>query len=1279
LPIAQRVNEGVWRVKLGLGAEGLASAVVREVTVEPYVLPRFAVDVTADIASGQPYEQGTVFVQADYTFGVALSGGSVQLEGSMGEQLSFVQTGMLSATGAASFPITLPSPAGGRAATLKLVATVTDSAGGQSTGTLNIPIVPEGIAAQAWWGSRGSLADDTAPLYVMLTDPSGAPTSGEVVAYLPNNSQVTGSADGGGLAVVEVPLAHAGTAVSVMATRGADQSAWTTAPAAAVANDLLIKLGAPVVGAGGALTVDVEALYEGPVVIDAYGGGRHVGSVSIDLGALQNGFRTGQGTLTELPGGLVRLVARTVSSHELAEAACFVRSDRQLNVGITAGQSSYRPRELAEVAVTVTDGQGQGAPAALGVTVVDEAVFALTDVSGPVKAFSQGDSVGAPVGLNADQVLSETGDAAVATALLSFSEGAGGFLYVRLADVVRADAAARAAGHVAQDNTDILAAATAAATVENWGSMDGNALYNYLVRAQFKDPWGSTYVLDNSEWGFSVTLRSLGPDEVPSDDDLYTTLYDPNPARFQDTGGGFFPPGAPAAEDDFLAGGGDGAVDGDGDFDSNGGDGDGEGSEPTKVRSEFPETLLVDPMIITDEDGLANVSLPLPDSITTWRVSAVASDQAGRMGTGTGEVVAFQEFFVDLDTPTFLTEGDEIGVLAVINNFLGEEKTIQVTAVADDWGEILSGGDQTVTVPPSSVTGVTVWLRADRVGVHPLQITATELGGEGLSDALLRTVRVKAGGQEVPISTSDRVEGVTTIDVTIPDNATDGATDLLVTLSAGGQTEVVSGLDSMLQQPSGCFEQTSSSTYPNILVLDYLGESGQLSPEIEARARGYIADGYQRLVSFEVDGGGFSWFGEAPAHNVLTAYGLMEFVDMSRVYEVDQALIARTATWLAGQQNADGSFTASTGGIAEGAIDAFTSDVRTTAYLAWALAYAGGHDSEVQSAIAWLADQVGASTDPYALAMYVNLLAEVGDARLPSAASLLAGAATTDDDEVLFDAVPPSALGPCAGDGNLNSQLETTAVAARGLLAGAQQPTAAAGMITHLVRNKDSLGTWQSTQATIRTLQALLATSGSSEPIDASVVIRFDGQEVANFPITDDDATIARIADVSELATPGAHTIAIERIGTGDFTFHVAGRAYLPREQNPPPDPLVVNTSYSSPTANIGEAIDVTTTVTSLTTFEQLLVDIPVPPGFDVELEGLQPLKDAGTISNIEEHPSRVVLYTPGLFANQPLELHYVLRPRLAATVTAPPTVAYAYYDLAMRGESTPVELSSNE
>ena len=105
-------------------------------------------------------------------------------------------------------------------------------------------------------------------------------------------------------------------------------------------------------------------------------------------------------------------------------------------------------------------------------------------------------------------------------------------------------------------------------------------------------------------------------------------------------------------------------------------------------------------------------------------------------------------------------------------------------------------------------------------------------------------------------------------------------------------------------------EQSTSVTYPNVLILDYLKRTGKASPEARIKAEQFINLGYQRLLTFEVEGGGFDWFGRGPAKTVLSAYGLMHLVDMARVAAVDPALIDRTRALLLQRQQPNGSWPA---------------------------------------------------------------------------------------------------------------------------------------------------------------------------------------------------------------------------------------------------------------------------------------------------------------------------------------------------------------------------------
>src|SRR5204863_9758723 len=118
---------------------------------------------------------------------------------------------------------------------------------------------------------------------------------------------------------------------------------------------------------------------------------------------------------------------------------------------------------------------------------------------------------------------------------------------------------------------------------------------------------------------------------------------------------------------------------------------------------------------------------------------------------------------------------------------------------------------------------------------------------------------------------------------------------------------------------------------------------------------------------------GFSWFGNAPANKILTAYGLMEFSDMSKVHDVDPKLIVRTQQWLAGQQQADGSWKPDTSFINEGATNRYNTDLlRITAYLAWSLESTGYRGPAIQKASQFIAAHMSPKVDAYTLAVLAN-------------------------------------------------------------------------------------------------------------------------------------------------------------------------------------------------------------------------------------------------------------------------------------------------------------------
>ena len=64
-------------------------------------------------------------------------------------------------------------------------------------------------------------------------------------------------------------------------------------------------------------------------------------------------------------------------------------------------------------------------------------------------------------------------------------------------------------------------------------------------------------------------------------------------------------------------------------------------------------------------------------------------------------------------------------------------------------------------------------------------------------------------------------------------------------------SDLLKGIESILREPYGCFEQTSTSSYPNAMVMSYMMEQEEVDEKIMKRAKNLLGKGYKRLTTFE--------------------------------------------------------------------------------------------------------------------------------------------------------------------------------------------------------------------------------------------------------------------------------------------------------------------------------------------------------------------------------------------------------------------------------------------
>jgi uncharacterized protein YfaS (alpha-2-macroglobulin family) len=297
------------------------------------------------------------------------------------------------------------------------------------------------------------------------------------------------------------------------------------------------------------------------------------------------------------------------------------------------------------------------------------------------------------------------------------------------------------------------------------------------------------------------------------------------------------------------------------------------------------------------------------------------------------------------------------------------------------------------------------------------------------TDAIREGFRVVPDGFPTQGASSDLLEKSATHRINLP-QWIPGTLACQVEVYPSTLADLQRGLEGLLREPSGCFEQSSTTNYPNVLILDYLRSSDKSNPELESRVRDLLGRGYQKLTSFECrEPGqsnkqrGYEWFGgTAPPHEALTAYGLLQFRDMARVHPVDEAMIERTRTYLMSQKDGKGGFERNTR-----AIDSFGRAPQsiTNAYIVWALSEGSATD-DVTRELDALLEQAKTSTDAYFLSLVAIGLSNRG----PEAEKILRKVADQQKDDGRLEAKQTS----ITGSGGRDLMIETTALALLGWL-----------------------------------------------------------------------------------------------------------------------------------------------------------------------------------------------------------------------------------------------------
>jgi hypothetical protein len=1309
-PLADEIIEGQYIIACTVGNTPSRLAV----EVRKYVLPKFKLGVTFDRTYYTPGEQVTATIEAGYFFGKPVAGATVEAEATLSEKgmKPFHMVGARTdAAGRATFSFRVPQGLGqdpegdqrrmggpGRApgqpdiqTRLVVRATVTDSAGQKqakessviaATSPLRIEVIPE----------NGSLVPGLLNhVYVLTTYADGRPARTRITGLGPRGDEATRTDE---LGVAEVSIVANGNGLDTTVTAEDDTGLRATTrvqlSAEQLAQDFLLRTDKAVYDGGDTMTVTIlGGGLPRPVFVDLIKDGQTLLTEAEPA--------NGQGVLQiDLPpeaSGTLQLCAyrMNLDGVQLSKTrTLFVRPAQGLRIKAMPDRAEYRPGHTAKVRFELLDKAGKPARGALSLAAVDEAVFSVLqqapgseaqvfgldqDLLRPVQTiYPWSPDMPAAGRDRLEQALFARTVRTTSESLQASAWGAtGGRNWPAAGEPL--------ASHQTSPHTLTTSSFVAESQrVENLRHQGMNrivaawlilgvclVLLAYVLMWVYIRVWrvievvhillGSVvllgliviFLVPNFKMG-----AALPGEAVAMRDDVPRTAgaAPPLPQQSNDKGPTY------------------------------GGSRAGSSPEPIRVREEFPETLLWRPQLITDDNGRADLDIDLADSITTWRLTASAVTADGRLGAAQTGLKVFQPFFVDVNLPVSLTRGDEVAVPVVAYSYLDKPQTVELSLAADDWFEPLDAAARKIELGPREMRSLSYRLRVKKVGKHALEVTAR--GGD-LADAIKRTIDVVPDGRRVEFVTNGSLAEPVGSIYTVPDNAIEGSAKLFVKLYPSSFSQLVEGLDGIFQMPYGCFEQTSSTTYPNVLALDYLHQTNQAASEVRARAEHYIQLGYQRLLGFEVSGGGFDWFGRPPANRTLTAYGLMEFQDMAKVYPVDPRLMERTRAWLLKQRGADGSWAAEShmmhGDPAHGQ-NRDMAKLSATAYIAWAVFSGAGTTADIGTTAQFLlAHRPESIDDPYILALIANALQAMdtgGRDALPYLERLDSLKKEADGDRYYYWEQPANSRTAFYGAGRSGS-VETTAVATLALLHRNDYPETTRRSLGWLVKQRDARGTWPSTQATVLALKALITSAGKpAGDGERRITIVWGGQQ-QTVVIPADQAEVMKQIDLSAGLKPGTQRLTLTETSGTAAGYQVAFRYHIPDGERPEKrEPFAVQVTYDHTQVRVDDPIQATARVTNrmAQAAPMVIVDLPIPVGCAVEGESLGALLKEKRIEKYQVAGQSLVVYLRELEAGQSLELKYSLRATMPVNAAIRPARAYEYYDPDKAGTSAAAHLT---
>ncbi|WP_276878525.1 alpha-2-macroglobulin family protein, partial [Chryseobacterium joostei] len=658
----------------------------------------------------------------------------------------------------------------------------------------------------------------------------------------------------------------------------------------------------------------------------------------------------------------------------------------------------------------------------------------------------------------------------------------------------------------------------------------------------------------------------------------------------------------------------------------------------TSYRFDYREAIYWNPVVETDKNGKAKIEFYNSDANTTFRVITEGIAVSGLLGRDETTYAAQSLISIDAKIPQYLTRTDEITIPVVIKNNSQQTRTMTMDVIVPNYVKLMKA-DSLITLKPLESGRLFVKMQTDEVVNSNIQFTVR---AREFRETMILPLKVEEKG--FPHYFSKINNNTEDIKFSIPEYI-NGSFYSSYYVFENSALQMFEDLERLKKEPYGCFEQLSSTVYPNIFILDYLKSSKKIDSSTESLVIRNLKKGFQKMLSYKNKDGGIGYFNTAESDVSLSAFALMEFTDLKKYVVVDPKLIQGLSSFILSKKNGNGLFEVRK-----------EYESRTTPYSerSWSrnmyVVYALsklGFKNEIEDTYQVTLKRALSTKDSYQLALLANASAHLGKSKEYSDLMIILNKQFEDENfktETTF-----------TGSGGISANAETLSLYMMALQKDEKlnQPRIIE-TADKLLSNNGHYG-FGSTQATSLAIQTLSEFFSKNEKLYGN------------------DKPIIKINNVA--VSPNISIASAYKSGENQMSIH-----YYPQKKGLPYKleyeyytlqapassdiPLVLETKLKSEKSIVGETNRMTVTVKNKINGQlpMTVAKIGIPAGLTLQNALLKDLIDKKQISYYEIFDNYLVLYWEHFNAEETKTIHLDLKVEFAGTYTGKSSNVYLYY-----------------